>query len=145
MTYFWGWGTILRRLLSADDAPLAPRPPIAGGISFSGASKSDVSKTQSEVQALRDDVYRMALFVQTLINALLEKGVVTDERLNEIMTEVDLSDGEADGQLTRPKNLNDLRKNGIECPRCARLNRRGRLHCLYCGAAMPDGGEWLKV
>ena len=94
---------------------------------------------------MRDDVYRMALFVQTLINALLEKGVVTEERLSEIMTEVDLSDGEADGQLTRPDNLNDLRKNGIECPRCARLNRRGRTRCLYCGSAMPDGGEWLKI
>ena len=103
------------------------------------------SKTVSEVNELREDLYRMALFVQTLVNALLEKGVVTEDRLNEIMTEVDLSDGVADGQLTRPKDINDLRKNGVECPRCARLNRKGRRQCLYCGADMPSGGEWLKI
>ena len=58
---------------------------------------------ETRVANLEDDLGRVALLTQALIDAILKKGVITQVDLAEMMARQDVSDGERDGKL-------DLRK-----------------------------------
>lgn len=58
---------------------------------------------ETRVSHLEDDLGRVALLTQALIDAVLKKGLITQVELAAMMAKQDVSDGERDGKL-------DLRK-----------------------------------
>lgn len=58
---------------------------------------------ESRVSNLEDDLGRVALLTQAIIDAVLKKGLITQVELAAMMAKQDMSDGERDGKL-------DLRK-----------------------------------
>jgi len=58
---------------------------------------------ETRVSNLEDDLGRVALLTQALIDAVLKKGLITQVELAAMMAKQDLADGERDGKL-------DLRK-----------------------------------
>jgi len=58
---------------------------------------------ETRVSNLEDDLGRVALLTQALIDAVLKKGLITQVELAAMMAKQDLTDGERDGKL-------DLRK-----------------------------------
>ena len=58
---------------------------------------------ETRVQQLEDDLGRVALLTRALMDAILKKGLLSQIEVAEMMTKVDMADGERDGKL-------DLRK-----------------------------------
>jgi hypothetical protein len=58
---------------------------------------------ETRVSNLEDDLGRVALLTQAIIDAVLKKGLITQVELAAMMAKQDDSDGERDGKL-------DLRK-----------------------------------
>jgi hypothetical protein len=58
---------------------------------------------ETRVSNLEDDLGRVALLTQAIIDAVLKKGLITQVELAAMMARQDVSDGERDGKL-------DLRK-----------------------------------
>lgn len=58
---------------------------------------------ETRVSNLEDDLGRVALLTQALIDAVLKKGLITQVELAAMMAKQDMADGERDGKL-------DLRK-----------------------------------
>lgn len=58
---------------------------------------------ETRVSNLEDDLGRVALLTQALIDAVLKKGLITQVELAAMMVKQDMADGERDGKL-------DLRK-----------------------------------
>jgi len=58
---------------------------------------------ETRVSNLEDDLGRVALLTQAIIDAVLKKGLITQVELAAMMAKQDMSDGERDGKL-------DLRK-----------------------------------
>jgi len=56
-------------------------------------------RRRSRVDELEDELARATLFIQTLIEACLKRGVFSREELQQVAREVDLLDGVADGRL----------------------------------------------
>jgi hypothetical protein len=58
---------------------------------------------ESRVSNLEDDLGRVALLTQALIDAVLKKGLITQVELAAMMAKQDASDGERDGKLDLKK------------------------------------------
>jgi hypothetical protein len=54
---------------------------------------------EDRVIQLEEDLGRVALLTEALMEAILKKGVLSQIEIAQMMTEVDLSDGERDGKL----------------------------------------------
>jgi hypothetical protein len=73
---------------------------------------------------LVDKVEGLALITRALFELLQEATGVSEQRLREKITEIDLRDGQADGRMTRkPK----------KCPKCDAMMSPRFGRCLFCG------------
>lgn len=54
---------------------------------------------EERVTQLEDDLGRVALLTESLMEAILKKGLLSQLEVAQMMTEVDMSDGERDGKL----------------------------------------------
>lgn len=54
---------------------------------------------ETRVSNLEDDLGRVALLTQAIIDAVLKKGLITQVELAAMMARQDASDGERDGKL----------------------------------------------
>jgi hypothetical protein len=87
-------------------------------------ASNKVNSVHTKVQALEDQVERLALLNQALWELLRGKLGFTDADLERIAQEVDLRDGVADGKITA---------RAVKCPACQRVNNSRRGQCMYCG------------
>ena len=88
-------------------------------------AEMDASLTRSEVEKLRESVMQLALINQALWELVRERLDLTDEELKEKASEIDLREGNADGQQA---------SEGRKCPQCGRVMYRRHAKCFYCGA-----------
>lgn len=58
-------------------------------------------KRKNEIETLRTTFARLMLVVETQQRILLKKGVCTQAEFDTLLSEIDLEDGSADGQLKR--------------------------------------------
>lgn len=80
--------------------------------------------TPQAVQALRDEVARMALLNQALWEVLQDRLGLTIKDIEEKVNEIDLRDGVQDGKTTHV---------AVRCPTCGRMNSSTNDKCFYCG------------
>lgn len=59
------------------------------------------------VDRLKDDLGRAYLMISALTELCLRKGVISEEELNQVLHEVDVSDGVEDGQLNASSSPSD--------------------------------------
>jgi ribosomal protein L40E len=96
---------------------------VTGVMQPSGPTKKAGSTTLDQLQFQID---RQHLVIQTLLIMLLEKGVMTEQELNEWIDYVDGLDGRRDGRLKADVSP-------ITCSSCGRKNSPNAGHCQYCG------------
>ena len=87
----------------------------------------DVESTRRMVDELRVQIERMNLVNQAIWELVRDRASLTDADLNAKVQEIDLRDGQADGRITAAAG---------NCPKCGKLNARGRTKCMYCGTAL---------
>ena len=90
--------------------------------------RSSEAVQEDRVAELEQEVGELALLSKTLMRILLEKGVCTGREIEDMMHQVDLEDGVADGRVTK----NAARVAG-KCPECNRPVDAHRKRCFYCG------------
>lgn len=88
------------------------------------SAAAQANTVNSRVQALENQVERLALLNQALWELLRGKLGLTDADLERLAQEVDLRDGVADGKIT---------PRAVKCPACQRVNNSRRGQCMYCG------------
>lgn len=84
---------------------------------------------RSQVDKMQADLDRLMLCTQALWEILKEEHGYTEEQLIKRITEIDMQDGKLDGKVAP--------QGPVSCPQCARINRRNRAACLYCGNPLP--------
>lgn len=72
-------------------------------------------------------LHRLALLLEAMREILEQAGLLSEAQLLAKVQEIDRRDGSADGRQGEPASLC--------CLQCERLNRLGRVRCLYCGSA----------
>lgn len=91
--------------------------------------RSTDAEQSARIAELQQDVGELALLSKTLMRLLLEKGVCTGKELEDLMREIDMEDGVADGRVTK-----DSEKEPTgNCKGCGRPVQPKRSRCLYCG------------
>lgn len=90
------------------------------------AAASDVSIHSNRVEDLSERVDQLSMILKALW-ALLEEDGYKPEDLVAKLEELDLADGELDGQI---------RQHAIDCPSCESKVAPGLPNCQFCGAAI---------
>ncbi|MFC1744479.1 hypothetical protein ACFL35_10840 [Candidatus Riflebacteria bacterium] len=86
---------------------------------------------QKQIESLQDDVERLLMITEALWAMLKEEHGYEDEKLVEMITEIDLRDGKLDGRVA----IDDPEP----CPNCKRKLQRNRNICIYCGTSVQKG------
>jgi len=60
-----------------------------------------------KIKELQSDIAAIALFNQTLLRMLVQKGICTPEEFNALFTEIDLEYGVQDGRITEKPTEED--------------------------------------
>lgn len=90
---------------------------VRDGTSRDTMARDATSRLEKRVDAI-------ALVTQALFELLQESSGISEARLREKITEIDLRDGQADGKMTpRPK----------KCPKCDAMMSPKFGRCLFCG------------
>lgn len=87
----------------------------------------------SKIAELEHTVNRMLLINRAMWELMQERLEFTNEQLTAKVNEIDLRDG-------TPEEQYEARKH-VHCPGCGRTLSGRHGHCIYCGAALPDGGD----
>ena len=86
-----------------------------------GASDTDPAM---RVRYLEERLERLEMVCEAMWNLLKDKVKITDADIVAKVAELDVTDGVADGKISRAP---------VHCVKCERPNSRRRDHCLYCG------------
>lgn len=70
----------------------------------SAADRRTRGELRERVKELEDDLGRMALLTRAMLDACLQKGVLTRDEITGMMMKADLADGKTDGRLD-PKRM----------------------------------------
>ena len=92
-------------------------------------SASRATAAKEEVRWLEDRLDRLTLACTALWELIRDRTDLTEEDLYDKAQEIDLRDGEADGEIS---------KTVLNCPKCQRVMSPKHKRCLYCG---EDGLE----
>ncbi len=84
----------------------------------------DARETSTDLAFLQQQVDRLSMICEAMFELIKTHTDISDEELMGKMAELDLSDGVADGKITR---------GPVTCTNCNRANARRRELCLYCG------------
>lgn len=90
-------------------------------------SASRPERFSDDMLQLRRHVDRLTLACQAMWELIRERGIVTEDELNEKILEVDLRDGRADGRIA---------SQIIPCPKCGNNTNSRRQQCAICGAPL---------
>lgn len=105
----------------------------ARGLAESANTRLDLAKLtevhhEEKMAELQAQLGRLNLIAAGLVRALVERQIVTPSELTEIMRQIDLEDGQEDGQLTAStKNVPKW------CPQCEARVPPGKTYCVFCG------------
>jgi len=103
---------------------------------FGGSDGPDLSLWSQRPQTASNDklgacetrVGQLHLVVAALIRSLVKQGTINPTELSELMKEIDLEDGKADGQLgERGPDVPEW------CPTCKARVARSKTFCVFCG------------
>ncbi len=84
---------------------------------------SDVSRSN---ESLQFDVGKLFMITEALWTLLKEEHGYSEERLSEVIKDIDLRDGKLDGKVG-PSGESPL------CTNCGRHTSRRHSRCIYCG------------
>lgn len=103
--------------------------PSAAGYAMSAqaeATRSTASAADAVMHAreLQRRIDKLALVCNALWSLVQEKTGLTEQDLLQRVEQLDLTDGRADGRLT---------KEVSRCGNCGRVMSRRHIRCLYCG------------
>jgi ribosomal protein L32 len=90
----------------------------------SARASSQAAAAGREVDALEDQLGRLAMVCEAMWELIQERTDLTEEDLITRVKEIDMRDGEADGKKTRQI---------AKCTRCGRTMHPRHRKCLYCG------------
>lgn len=93
-----------------------------GGGASTRRDENDIS-----ISDMRYQLGRHAMILKSLMLACERKGVFTDEEFKQILEEVDMLDGQRNGQYVQ-------QSQPTECSSCGKVNTRNAVNCMYCGA-----------
>ncbi len=101
---------------------------------FSSLDPHEISEKASRQEAARKEgfkdlqreVERLRLVVETLVRALVEKGLYTREQINALANLIDMEDGRRDGRIPISRKV----KN---CSACGKVMMNVSGACVYCG------------
>lgn len=82
-------------------------------------------RINAHLKELESRYDRLAIACQAMWELIQEKTELTEEDLNNKISEVDLRDGTSDGKISRQV---------VDCPDCGRPSNSKRTSCLFCGA-----------
>lgn len=89
------------------------------------ASRLEASRSEG-IKELKREIERLSLIVETLVRALIEKGLYTREQINALANLIDMEDGRRDGRITKAKDVK-------HCSSCGRVMMNVSGACLFCG------------
>ena len=92
------------------------------------SSAPSADRLREDLQRMRGDIERLLMIAEALWSMVQEQHGYTDEELFRRITEIDLSDGRADGRVAPSPPA--------ACPACGRRVSRRHTLCLYCGRPM---------
>lgn len=88
-------------------------------------------RAEGALERLEDQIQRQALIIRSLLEACTRKDVFSEQEFRELVNEIDLSDGKADGKY-KPQ------PGPRRCPKCGKINGRSAVSCMYCSEDLPD-------
>lgn len=88
------------------------------------AAVADGTHHTNRIEDLNERIDRLAMIIRALW-ALLEEQGLTADQLTAKIEELDMGDGELDGQV---------RHQPVDCPKCDSKVAPGLKMCQYCGA-----------
>jgi hypothetical protein len=92
---------------------------------FSNHTNRNDVKDSAAFHQLENRLNKIELIAEALWNLLKDKTDLTDNDLMDMVTEVDLQDGQLDGKATKIPF--------VECSQCHRKSNKSHYKCLYCG------------
>lgn len=100
---------------------------IAGAMAMDTAhtAQQDAQRAQNQVEQLRRDVERLLMITEAMWMLLKEQHGYDDEKLVQLITQIDLRDGQLDGRVAKT--------NAENCPHCGRTLGKNLPTCMYCG------------
>jgi ribosomal protein S27AE len=90
----------------------------------------DAREAQESVESVRRDVDRLLLITEALWTLLKKQNGYTDNDLIQLVNEIDLQDGVADGKPAKVPPR--------PCPQCGRMVAAHHTACAFCGQAVPE-------
>lgn len=82
---------------------------------------------QSDIDHLEQRVARLEMVCEAMWNLIRDKTQLTDAQLHQQVARLDLSDGKADGRVS---------KGPLDCPQCRKTNARRHEFCMWCGTVL---------
>lgn len=109
---------------------------IAGVRHDARAAKDDTLRMKDSIRLLERRLEKLTLISRAMWSILQDRFGVTDEHLSDKVTEIDLLDGELDGQV---------KKQPADCASCGRKISKRHVRCMYCGSEKLSDSEFDRV
>lgn len=100
------------------------------------SAQQDAQRAQNQVELLRKDIERLLLISEALWMVLKEQHGFTDDKLTQMITEIDLRDGQLNGHVARTQ--------AETCPHCGRTLAKNLTCCMYCGKPVLDRNPFAR-
>ena len=99
-------------------------------------AQQDAQRAQNQVEQLRRDVERLLMITEALWMVLKEQHGYDDEKLVQLMTQIDLRDGQLDGRVAKTE--------AEPCPHCGRPLAKHLPTCMYCGKPVLNRNPFAR-
>jgi hypothetical protein len=100
------------------------------------AAQQDAQRARDQIEHLRKDVERLLLITEALWMVLKEQHGFTDEKLAQLVTQIDLRDGQLDGRVAGTQTET--------CPHCGRTLSKNLTCCMYCGKPVLNRNPFAR-
>jgi predicted hydrocarbon binding protein len=99
------------------------------GSQAASRAESKATSLESQVKRLQADLARSFMISEALWELLRDRAKLTEKDLHKKLYEIDMRDGELDGQNKRKAQ---------KCPECKHMVSSRHPACIYCGKVMDD-------
>ena len=101
-----------------------------------GRTASKAREATENVRQLEQRIDRLALICRAMWTLLREATNLTEDALVQRVYDLDLTDGELDGEVRRPP---------VTCPKCGKVSSKRFDRCMWCGADLPMESAFDQV